>query len=112
MLEDLQIRHYSPTTIRIYLHSIAEFFRHFHQPPDQPGPEYIRQYQLISHEREAGLAVYLYPDSLRVALFLDPHSPSQNHGRPHPLPTARTKIAADPEPGRSEGRVGSAVHAA
>jgi hypothetical protein len=24
MLEDLQIRHYSPTTIRIYLHVVAE----------------------------------------------------------------------------------------
>src|SRR5580693_7504273 len=47
MLEDLQIRHYSPTTIRLYLHSVAEFARHFHQPPDQLGPEQIRQYQLF-----------------------------------------------------------------
>jgi len=29
MLQDLQIRHYSPTTVRIYLHVIAEFARHF-----------------------------------------------------------------------------------
>jgi hypothetical protein len=35
MLEDLQIRHYTPTTIRIYLHVIAEFARHFGKPPDQ-----------------------------------------------------------------------------
>ncbi len=47
MLEDLQIRHYSPTTIRLYLHSVAEFARHFHKPPDQLGPEQIRQYQLF-----------------------------------------------------------------
>ena len=47
MLEDLQIRHYSPTTIRLYLHSVAEFARHFHKPPDQLGPEHIRQYQLF-----------------------------------------------------------------
>jgi site-specific recombinase XerD len=47
MLEDLQIRHYSPTTIRLYLHSVAEFARHFHQTPEQLGPEHIRQYQLF-----------------------------------------------------------------
>ena len=47
MLEDLQIRNYSPTTIRLYLHSVAEFAKHFHKPPDQLGPEHIRQYQLF-----------------------------------------------------------------
>ena len=47
MLEDLQIRHYSPTTIRLYLYSVAEFAKHFHKPPDQLGPEHIRQYQLF-----------------------------------------------------------------
>ena len=47
MLEDLQIRHDSPTTIRVYLHSVADFARHFHKPPDQLGPEPIRQYQLF-----------------------------------------------------------------
>jgi integrase/recombinase XerD len=46
MLEDLQIRHYSPTTIRLYLHAVAEFAQHFHTPPDQLGPEHIRSYQL------------------------------------------------------------------
>ena len=48
MLEDLQIRHYSPTTIRIYLLSVAEFAQHFRKPPDQLGSEDIRQYQLFS----------------------------------------------------------------
>ncbi len=47
MLEDLQIRHYSPTTIRLYLHSVAEFAQHFRKPPDQLGPEHIRRYQLF-----------------------------------------------------------------
>jgi integrase/recombinase XerD len=47
MLEDLQIRHYSPTTIRIYLHAIAKFAQHFGRPPDQLGAEHIRRYQLF-----------------------------------------------------------------
>lgn len=44
MLEDLQIRHYSATTIRLYLQSVAAFARHFGKPPDQLGLEHIRQF--------------------------------------------------------------------
>src|SRR5664279_288672 len=47
MLEDLQIRQFSPTTIRIYLHAVAEFARHFGRPPDQLSAEHIRRYQLF-----------------------------------------------------------------
>lgn len=47
MLEDLQIRQYSPTTIRLYLSSVAEFAKHFRKSPDQLGPEQIRRYQLF-----------------------------------------------------------------
>jgi integrase/recombinase XerD len=47
MLEDLQIRHYCPTTIRLYLYAIREFAKHFGKPPDQLGAEHIRRYQLF-----------------------------------------------------------------
>ena len=47
MLEDLQIRNYSPVTTRLYLHAVSAFAKHFHKPPDQLGPEQIRQYQLF-----------------------------------------------------------------
>jgi len=54
MLEDLQIRQYSPTTIRLYLSSVAEFAKHFRKSADQLGPEHIRQYQLfLIQEKQA-----------------------------------------------------------
>src|SRR5260370_2024549 len=60
MLEDLQIRNYSPTTIRIYLHAITEFAQHFGKPPDQLGAEHIRQYQLfLMKEKQVSLSTYI-----------------------------------------------------
>jgi integrase/recombinase XerD len=47
MLEDLQLRNYSPTTIRIYLHAITEFAGHFGTPPDRLGAEHVRRYQIF-----------------------------------------------------------------
>jgi hypothetical protein len=42
MPEDLQIRHYSPTTIRIYPRVIADFARYFSKPRDQLEAEHIK----------------------------------------------------------------------
>src|SRR5271168_2372635 len=47
MLEDLQLRNFSPTTVRIYLHAITEFARHFGVSPDQLDAEHIRRYQIF-----------------------------------------------------------------
>jgi integrase/recombinase XerD len=60
MLEDLQIRNYAPTTIAAYLRGVAGFAKHFGKPPDQLGPEHIRQYQLfLSQQKRASLSTYI-----------------------------------------------------
>ena len=60
MLEDLQIRNYSPTTIRIYLRAIAEFAEYFGKPPDQLDAEHIRLYQLfLAKEKKVSLPTYI-----------------------------------------------------
>src|ERR1700756_698738 len=60
MLEDLQIRQYSPTTIRISLRAVAEFAQHFGKPPDQLGAEHIRLYQLfLIKEKKVALPTYI-----------------------------------------------------
>ena len=42
MLEDMQIRHFSPHTPRLYLAAVARFAQHFSRSPAHLGPEHIR----------------------------------------------------------------------
>jgi len=45
MTEELERRNYAQSTIHAYIRTVEHFARHFHCPPDQLGPEHIRQYQ-------------------------------------------------------------------
>jgi integrase/recombinase XerD len=66
MLEDLQIRHYSPTTIRLYLYAVRAFAKHFGKPPDQLGAEHIRRYQLfLTKEKKVSTSTYVMICGLR-----------------------------------------------
>ncbi len=42
MLEDMQLRNYSPLTMHCYLRCVAEFARHFGTSPAHLGPEQVR----------------------------------------------------------------------
>ena len=46
MLEELQRRNYAKSTVVAYTSALRDFAKYFHKPPDQLGPEHIRQFQL------------------------------------------------------------------
>src|ERR1700676_4762406 len=112
MLEDLQVRHYSPTTIRLYLYAIREFAKHFGKPPDQLGAEHIRRYQLFLTKEKKVSTSTLCADGLRPALLLHPYPAPEGRHRTHSFSPARTEAAADSEPRRSQGSAGSAARVA
>jgi integrase/recombinase XerD len=60
VLEELQIRNYSPNTVRAYIRSIAEFAKHFGKSPDLLGAEQIREYQLyLIKKKRVSLSSYI-----------------------------------------------------
>jgi len=63
MLEDLQIRNYSPSTVRCYVRSVADFAKHFKRSPDQLGSEEIRSWQLYLL-RDKGVKISSYIQSV------------------------------------------------
>lgn len=46
MIEELQLRNYSPKTVRAYVAAVAQFAGHFRRSPDQLTVEEIRNWQL------------------------------------------------------------------
>ena len=46
MLEELQRRNYAQASVRSYVRAVEEFAAYFGKPPDQLGPEQIREYQV------------------------------------------------------------------
>ena len=59
MKEDMQLRNYSPHTIRAYLECVAAFARHFNTSPDHLGPEHVRTYQLhLTQKRDVSWSLF------------------------------------------------------
>jgi len=63
MLEDMQLRNFSPHTQASYLLQITQFARYFAKSPEVLGPEEIRTYQLY-----LATAKKLNPSSLQVTV--------------------------------------------
>jgi site-specific recombinase XerD len=60
MLEDMQVRNFSPHTQTSYVQQVSRFARHFQQTPESLGPEEIRAYQLhLTNERKLAVSSVL-----------------------------------------------------
>jgi hypothetical protein len=46
MIEDLQLRNLSEITARAYVGAVRRYSEYFRKPPEQLGPEQVRQYLL------------------------------------------------------------------
>ena len=81
MLEDLQIRNYSPNTVAAYIRRVADFAKHFGKSPELLGPDQIREYQLhLIKEKGVSLSTYiqtvcglrfLYSNTLHRSVSID-----------------------------------------
>jgi hypothetical protein len=90
MLEDLQIRNYSPHTVAPYIRRVAaEFAKHFGKSPELLGPEEIREYQLyLIKEKTVSLSAYFQTVCGLRFLYSNTPAPFGQH-RPHPLAPVR-----------------------
>lgn len=59
MLDDLQLRNFSPCTQKAYLGAVSQFARHFRKSPEELGAEEVREYLLhLVHERRVAWSTY------------------------------------------------------
>ena len=67
MLEELQRRNYSQSTVRAYIRAVHQLAAHFHQPPDRLGPEHMRVFQthLFRERKLNARTVVQYSAALR-----------------------------------------------
>src|SRR5712692_6741334 len=103
MLEDLQIRRYCPTSIRMYLRAMAEFDKHFGKAPDRLGAEHLRQYQLfLIQEKKASRSSFIqtvcalrffYTHTLRRKISME-RIPFPRRERKLPLILSRPEVKA------------------
>ncbi len=60
MLEDMQVRNFSPHTQTSYVQQVSRFARHFQQSPESLGPEEIRAYQVyLTNEKKLAVGSIL-----------------------------------------------------
>jgi site-specific recombinase XerD len=66
MLEDMQMRNFSPHTCDAYLRAVAQFALHYQRSPDQLGTEQVRAYLLhLIHDRHVASSTF---NQVRCAL--------------------------------------------
>jgi integrase/recombinase XerD len=70
MIEDMQLRNFSPHTIEAYVRAVAQFAKHFGQSPEQLSGEQVRQHLLWLVQGTARELESVQPVAMRPAVFL------------------------------------------
>ena len=59
LIEDIQLRNFSPHTVEAYVRAVSQFSRHYGRSPDQLSGEQVRQYLLyLVKERQVSWSLY------------------------------------------------------
>jgi integrase/recombinase XerD len=89
MLEDMQLRNFSPHTQEAYVRAVAQFTRHFMRPPETMGADDARQFLLyLVQERKVSWSCY---NQIRAGLiFLFRITLGRNEAIDH-VPCARNR---------------------
>jgi len=59
MIDEMELRNFSPKTIKLYVDNVARFARYFGQSPDRLGPEHVKRYLLyMVQERKNSWGTY------------------------------------------------------
>ena len=88
MIDDMVVRNLAPNTMLCYLKQVSYLARYFGRPPEQLGPEEIREYQLyLAQDRKVSVSSrlvaitalrFLYGTTLKRERFLEA-APSFSH---------------------------------
>ena len=107
MLEDMQVRNFSPHTQTSYVQQVSRFARHFQQSPESLGPEEIRAYQLhLTNDKKLAVSSvliavaalrFLYTVTLKKTWSLDdvipaPKKPQRLPSNASGEPSARSRV--------------------
>ncbi len=102
MLEDMQVRNFSPHTQTAYVRQVTQFARHFQQSPEALGPEEIRAYQvhLTTEKRLASSSIltavaalrFLYSVTLKRAWSVADLIPAPKKPQTLPVVLSRAEV--------------------
>ena len=68
MIDEMEMRNFSPKTIRLYVDNVGRFARYFDKSPDQLGSEHVRKY-LLHLVQEKKLAWGTYSQALAALRY-------------------------------------------
>jgi integrase/recombinase XerD len=99
MIEELERRNYSQSTVRTYIKTIEDLARYFKRPPDQLGPNHLRQYQayLFRDRKLAPNTVIQRTAALRFFFVGTLRRPWAIAETPYPRKTFRLPKVLSPE---------------